>query len=220
MKRLLVLMALAGAGAAFACSDDGEAPDMNGDDAGTADAAAQDSSMPLDSAVPRTVKVENVGGACALDAQCMGPEATCEVALGEGEDATALEGGYCTATCEVAEECGTSGGCPLAEIAEDFAFPGLDIASLLPIPSYCLDKCDSKDAAACRTGYVCQSIADAVPEELRNSPLGLVLRGPAWRTTYCMPPIEFGEPEPEPDAGAPDAGTTNAALVGGLDSGI
>lgn len=224
MKRLLILLALAGVGSAFACSKDttDEGDDDDDDtptqDAGTDAARASDSAVRSDSG-PVVVKVENPGGKCTKDGDCTGAMATCETELGEAPDEVELKDGYCTAMCASPAECGSNGGCPFAEITGGISF-GFDLSMLLPIPSYCLDKCTATESNACRDGYECKSVYDFVPANIKQS-FGAFLSGPGWRTTYCMPPIEINFPMPGlPDAGRPDAGGTgNTTAIGGMDAG-
>jgi hypothetical protein len=216
MKRLLILLALAGLTTAVACGDDGDSkkPVEPTKDAGNPMSV-------VDTGVPaaRPPQVTNPGAACSKATDCTGASATCEteIMVGMGMQSTPLPGGYCTAQCAAATECGTGGGCPSAEITALLppAFAGVASGFL---PSYCLDKCDAK-ASDCRTGYSCKSLIELVPPELAAGAGPLLAGIPALKTTYCLPPISL------PDAGIArppvvDAGGLRTGIDGGVDGGI
>lgn len=232
MKRLLILFMLAGIGGSLACSkdttdetddsdDDDDDDDTSARDAGSDAARTGDSAVRGDSTTPVMIKVQNPGASCTGNRDCMGPMASCETSLGEGDNEVELEDGYCTAMCASSAECSSGGGCPFSEITAGIPMVGFNIGALLVLPSYCLDKCTAGDDDACRDGYDCKSVLDFVPADIKNGPFGGFLRGPAWTTTYCMPPVEIDFPSSgTPDAGRPDAGGTSVTAVdGGLDAG-
>jgi len=215
MKRLLILLALAGVTTAAACGDDRDSktpPVKPAPDPG------QTPPAPLDAGGPaaRPAQVLNPGAACdpKSTTDCMGPGAKCEteIMVGMGMQSTALPGGYCSAQCAASAECGAGGGCPSAEITALLppAFAGVAAGFL---PSYCLDKCDAK-ASDCRTGYQCKSLSELVPPELAAG-AGPILAGiPALKTTYCLPPVSL------PDAGVGRPPVANPVRVTGLDGGV
>lgn len=221
MKRLLILLALAGLTTAVACGDDADSkkPAEPTKDAGDTKPGAADTGVPA----ARPPQVTNPGAACdpKNTGACMGPSATCQTdfTAGMGMQSTPLPGGYCTAQCAAATECGTEGGCPSAEISALIppALAGLAGGFL---PSYCLDKCDAK-ASDCRTGYSCKSLSELVPPELAAGAGAIIAGIPALKTTYCLPPIAL----PVPDGGISrlpvvDAGGLRGGLDGGVDGGI
>jgi hypothetical protein len=222
MKRLLVLLALAGIGGASACGDDDDKPaGESSHDAGTgldASKPADDAAAAPDTSAPKGVQVENLGAKCKVNTECAGPAATCALTLGDGNLSVDLKDGYCTAMCTASSECGAGGGCPLAEVtaAIPIQLP-FDLSAVVPIPSLCLDKC-TKSASDCRDGYECKSVGDVIPAELKTGAAALLLLSPAFRTTYCIPPIEVELPAPV-DASVPVDASTALKVVGGLDAG-
>jgi hypothetical protein len=225
MERFLILLTLTCVGSVFACSNDNTADEGDDDDDTTSRDASTDGASRAaeagpkkDSAAALTAKVENAGAACKADKDCTGSQATCETSLGEGEDEVELKGGYCTAMCDSTAECGSGAGCPFIEISSGLQLP-IPASLFLPVPPYCLDKCDAKESSACRDGYTCKSIGDFVPAEYKTGIAAALFRSPAFMTTYCMPPIEINVPSMTPDAGRPDAGSTSVApLDAGLDA--
>jgi hypothetical protein len=214
MKRLLILLALSGLTTAVACGDDSgdKKPVETPKDAGDTKPAA-------DTGVPgaRPAQVTNPGAACSPTSttDCMGPGAKCEteIMVGMGMQSTSLPGGYCSAQCAAATECGPGGGCPSAEITALLPPQFAGIASGF-LPSYCLDKCDAK-ASDCRTGYSCKSLSQLVPPELAAGPGGGIIAGiPALRTTYCLPPVNL------PDAGIARPPVVDAGSLRSLDAGV
>lgn len=209
MKRLLTLLALAGLSAgAFACGDDSGEDDPKPtptNDAGTKDAAV---------VRPQQIDSDSLGDKCTAATDCKGAGALeCLTELGDQE----LEGGYCTAQCNAAAECGNGGACPVADIAANPLFGQL--AGLLGglLPQNCVLKCTADDAGgrgSCeRSDHVCRSI---VPANLATGPAAGIVNGiPALKQTYCFPPIEIQLP----DGGAGDAGA-RALIVNGLDAGL
>jgi hypothetical protein len=214
MRRTLTLCALSSLLFVVGCGDDdGESAFHDG---GASDAGASDASQ-LDAGI-EGVRVDNVGGRCTSSTDCRGTGATCLTSLGEGSLRFDLPDGYCTATCTAHAECGAGGGCPLGEIMRDPAFP-VDITSIVQVPSVCLDRCKASEASPCRTGYVCLSLRDLVPANIRNSPIGLLLLGPNFTDTYCIPPVEIMLPGS--DAGVPDGGPAQRiTAVDGMDAGL
>jgi len=220
MKRLLILLALAGLGTAGGCGKEDDDDNRRSVDAGLPDGATgagDGSTARADGAVPLAVKINEVGAACTADSSCSPAGAKCATSVGD----TALQAGYCTATCSASAECGGSGGCPIGDVTSGLGIM-FDISAFLPIPSYCWKKCAPSDPNACREGYSCKAALDIIPAEQRTGIIGLALNGnAALRVTYCLPPIQLPAPRVDggtPDAGRTDAGATDAGLP--VDSGV
>jgi hypothetical protein len=217
MKRLLILLALAGLTTAVACGDDSgdtkTTPEVKDSGAGTGIDAGP--------AVPvREAQITNVGAACdpKSTTDCKGPAnaATCEDTFGMGQMSVPLPGGYCTAQCNATAECGTNGGCPSADIQAGLSPAIASIAAPLLgfVPSQCLVKCDKAVATSCRTGYQCKTIAELVPAALASF-AGAFTGGPAFKVPYCVPPVNFDIP----DGGLGGTTTIPRTLDGGVDAG-
>lgn len=207
MRRTLTLCALSCVlTAGWGCGDDDGGDATPDQDAGKSDSGA------LDAAVSGAVRIENVGASCTSSTDCRGANATCLTSLGDGNLQFELPGGYCTATCSMHAECSTGGGCPLGEIART---QGIDVSDIVQVPSVCLDRCKTNEANTCRSGYVCRSLRDLVPENIRNM-IGFILIGPNFTDTFCIPPVEITLPGG--DAGVPDGGLTRVG-ADGMDAG-
>jgi hypothetical protein len=208
MKRLLILLALAGLGTAIGCGDD--EPAKNDTNNGN---TQNDAGRTVDAGNPgRGVQIQNVGAACSTNATCEGASATCETEFGEDEMKIELAGGYCTASCTVPAECGEGGGCPAGEIGASLGPLGGLLTGI--IPSYCLDKCDSNVANACRTGYSCRSFAEVAAQIPMYGQLAAGVLGAPGAVKYCLPPITI----PTFDGGLPRTAPVTG-LDGGVDSG-
>ena len=157
MKRLLILLALAGLATAAACGDDGEPTKKPVDNKDAGSTPVVDTGVPA----ARPVQIENPGAACTKGSttDCKGVGAICQSSIMVGQTAVPLEGGYCSAQCTSAAECSAGGGCPAAEITALIppalaAFAG-GLTAL--VPSNCLDKCagpaDCRVIPQCRTKF-------------------------------------------------------------------
>jgi len=93
--------------------------------------------------------IENVGGPCAVDADCKGTGTRCITTSSISK--LTYPGGYCTVGCKADAECGEAGACPLAGI-EASVFPSAEIQKAVTV---CLPKCTAD--VDCREGYVCSS---------------------------------------------------------------
>lgn len=145
MNKSLVLLALALV--ASGCGEDQLAP-----------------SEPSESQVLAQVaggeKTTNVGAACSSDDQCTGSAASCltVVPLDLTPNArltVTYPGGFCSAQCKADADCGSAGGCPVAEYLSliNAVVPGQqDLVAKLSI---CVPKCNAQ--SDCRDGYVCQA---------------------------------------------------------------
>ncbi|MET0339653.1 MAG: hypothetical protein ABW252_01560 [Polyangiales bacterium] len=120
-------------------------------------------------------KVSNVGATCAADTDCKGTASRCinSVPLIN----TPLASGYCTATCARDNECGTGGGCPLAQIANLAKTFLPDAGALTGALSICLPKCKSN--ADCPKDLPCQDLP--IPS------IPFLLTAP--NSKYCLPPL-------------------------------
>lgn len=239
MNRLLILLALAGMGAA-ACGDDSDddAPDSDAGAATATDAAAAaraDAAAREDAATairPQQIDSAKVGVACtaaSAKSDCTGVGATCLTTSMLGD----YPGGYCSASCQASAECGENGGCPvgdlLASVGSLLGGASSLITSFLPADaSSCLKKCSAP--SDCRTGYTCSNITSlftglggaagggaggAIPGGFN---IGSLL-GSSGTATFCMPPVML------PDAGLPagfpvrDGGTSTTTTITGMDAG-
>jgi hypothetical protein len=222
MKRFLTLCVFVGA--SFGCGDDTR--DVDHQSGGSNDATATapdagasgDAQVEMDAATDLAVRVENSGGACEQSSDCQGASAACLTSLGTANLRFDLPGGYCTANCTAHAQCAAGGGCPLAEIARDPRFP-VDISSTVGVPSVCLDRCNSKDASPCRAGYVCQNLRELVPDAIRMSPVNLLLIGPNFTDTFCIPPVEIDLPRPDGGTGDGGLGVSVMASTSSIDAG-
>jgi hypothetical protein len=225
MKRLLTLLALAGlSAAAGACGDD------SGDD--DSDTPKNDASVRNDAGgkpAPRPQQITNLAAKCTQNSECTGPgavECLTDLEFGTGEP-TELPGGYCTAQCEYAEECGPNGGCPVAEILESAsgllaALPGaVDLIKGF-LPQNCIEVCTVGDAGGqgtcSRSDHLCQSLTQGMGggAGLDISMLPGIGNSPALKKSYCFPPIE----DAEGDAGVRNDAGASAIKLTGLDAGI
>lgn len=224
MKRILTLCVLILAG--VGCDDGDGSRDADHDGEGSKDAASgtldggapDDAQVEMDGAADLAVRVENTGGACGMSSDCQGTSAACLTSLGTANLRFDLPGGYCTASCTAHAQCAANGGCPLAEIARDPTF-SFDISSTVGVPSVCLDRCNSKDATPCRTGYVCQNLRELVPEAIRMSPVNLLLVGPNFTDTFCIPPVEIDLPRADGGTGDGGLGVSVMASTASIDAG-
>lgn len=162
MKRIVVLAVL------VACGDDEQGPAR---DAG----AATDASGPvhsMDAAIPRVL---NVGAACTSDRGCVGgADAVCANATLDNID---FPGGYCTASCLRAADCGPGAECPFGELVAALGVGHVALAGLTA--GQCLESCSELGSAgSCRAGYVCSSFG-------ATSPLAVDL--PAFERPVCLP---------------------------------
>jgi len=195
MKRILTLCSLFSviSGCGGGSRDDDHQNGPAEDAAAALDAGAAGDARIDGAADNVSVRVENVGAACTADFDCRGAGAMCMVTLGQSSLRFGLPGGYCTAPCMRHAECSPGGGCPLGEIARDPVL-AIDITSIVQVPSVCLDRCVASDPSACRTGYVCRSLRDLVPANIRMSPVSALLIGPNFTDTFCIPPVEISLP--------------------------
>lgn len=205
-----------------ACGDGDELPPRDAPDAA---ASLTDGGVADASTGPTGPQVENAGAACTRDDECRGADATCLTAIGLPPLGVSLPAGYCTASCESSDDCGSGGGCPVGDLlngppfSELLADPALKelVRGILPLTSMCWDRCGPFGLDPCRPGYVCQATRDLIPPEL-NEQLGLLLFLPAFWNSYCMPPVELPS---FPDAGRPDAGMIDAGVdAGPTDAGV
>ncbi|HVZ32693.1 MAG TPA: hypothetical protein VG963_09725 [Polyangiaceae bacterium] len=212
MNRLLILLALAGVGTAMACGDDGDDDSSSTQDAGNHDAATVNDA----GQVSRGTQIDNVGAECTSNSDCKGKGTIMCYNNFLGTD---YPGGYCSAACMADDECGTNGACPVAQL-NTLPLVGTFVAGLLP--ENCLLKCDKSQSSACRTGYNCQSLDDALGAAA--SLIGGFLPANLTSQPYCLPPVNITIPDggfvfPLPDAGVShDAGVTSG-VNGGLDAG-
>jgi hypothetical protein len=196
MKKLLTVLALAGF--AMACGDDDKDPEGNVTPDSGVD-AGRDAGPGAGDAGPRVVKVTNAGNACAADTECTGGAAKCDKATVLGQP---LTGGYCSAQCLYADECGSTGDCPLGEIIRAVG----SAAAMGQTAGSCYKKCTANTSGDCRDGYVCSSLSAAL-----GIPANPVL--PALGRTVCLPPtapVDGGVPSKADggvDGGTLDAGT-------------
>jgi hypothetical protein len=224
MKRLLILLALAGFTVACGKDDkDDNSPAANPDDDDDGKTGDKDAGPGKGDASQQQgsgkVLVSNAGEECTSASDCSGDKAECknEFTLGSpllgGATKTPLEGGYCTATCVAHAECGDDGRCLPAEIVE--ASGGTvtpQLLSLGGIPLNCLKTCD--DESACRDGYECEALTSLLPEMFRS------FAGAIGNTKYCLPPINL--PIPMLDGGVPTGDGGSDPVVtsdGGTDAG-
>jgi len=201
MKRLLILLALAGLGTAIGCGDD-QPEKTTVKDAGPIDAGNQG----------RGQQIDNVGAACDTNASCMGPGASCQKEFGMDQMTIKLEGGYCTAACTAAAECSAGGGCPAAEIGASLGQFGGLISGI--IPSYCLDKCDPNIPTDCRTGYTCTTFAKIASGIEGIGALAAGVLGATGQVPYCLPPITL------PTLPGRDGGVRTTTTITGIDGGV
>jgi hypothetical protein len=220
MKRLLTLLALAGlSAAAGACGDD------SGDDGDTKPTPTNDAGKTDASTKPpvRPVQITNLADKCEEQSDCTGPGS---VECLSDLMGTEIPGGYCTAECNYKEECGTKGGCPVAEIIDSAAgllaaFGGADALRGL-IPQNCIETCTVSDAGGrgdcTQADHVCTSLSSAMGAG--GGAGGIISSIPglgnsaALKASYCFPMVEFGDAGVRNDAGA------RALRVTGLDAGI
>jgi hypothetical protein len=195
MKRLLVSIAFA---SVLACGDDDEpapSPADGGREAGGPIVRDMDASA-------STVRVTNVGAACDMDRDCTGALATCAEATLQN---VPLPGGYCTASCLSAEQCG-NGDCPFGELV---AAVGVGNAALGGLTAgQCVQRCtELGQRSSCREGYVCTNYASI-------SPLAVAL--PAWQRPVCLPmaaAVDGGARDASSSSdGAADADAVDATL--------
>lgn len=214
MKRLLILLALIGAGTSFACGDDSGDDDQEVKDSGTqqptdarvADSATRDAAP----VVSRGVQITNLGAACTANSSCTasnGGRVECVTELLNID----IPGGFCTADCRLDDECGTNGRCPGATVLQGLSGLADFIAPIISgiIPQQCVRECDPRESDPCgRTGFTCGKVP--VPAQIAAF-VGTI---PELNRNYCLPPT--------PDAGVPprqDAGT-QALIIQGLDAGL
>ena len=174
MKKWLTLIALAGG--LLACSDEpsvevDEQPEPLAQLTSTEDAGAPKFQIFGGGAA----KITNTGATCTAATDCKGSGARCLSTIPLIN--TPVEGGHCTANCKRDSECGTNGGCPLAQIADlakTFAPDAGAFASSLAI---CLQKC--KVDSDCRPSLPCQTLP--IPS------IPFLLTAPTSK--FCLPPL-------------------------------
>src|SRR5690349_564764 len=84
-----------------------------------------------------TPVIENLGAACAVDADCKGTGTRC--LLTSAISGLTYTGGFCTAGCANDAECGEGGWCPLAALDAGI-FPSPEVQKGVTI---CLLKCET-----------------------------------------------------------------------------
>jgi hypothetical protein len=211
MKRILVLLALAGL--AIGCGDDDGGDDDDdkkpatdgGMDAG--DSAVPKPDSGAEAGPPPVIKVSNVLAACASASTCTGTAPLCQSI--SVFSATRHPGtGACTAECTQDSECGNMGACPLGEAIKTFgSFPG--VKERLGQAGYCSKSCTLGTATSCPTGYACVTINIL---SMQNG--GQVFPGMVpLDDPFCLPvtPLDGGVP----DGGVGDGGVTDG---GGMDA--
>lgn len=228
MKRLLILLALAGLGAA-ACSSDTTEPSPTNTKAdastGSTMTPAVDAGTVIVVPPSRGVQITNLAAECVDDSACKGPGAVkCLHDLGMlGGN---IPGGYCTSECKVDDECGMGGSCPISDISRNPMiatllqnFGGISLTSF--IPSQCYATCTKTAAKPCaRADQTCTSILDMMNAQGGNmggfSVAGLLGQFPEAKQTFCFPPIEV----PGRDAGVASGDAGAPAVVRGIDGGV
>lgn len=231
MKRLLILLALAGLGAT-ACSSDTTDPTPTNTKAdastGPTTTATVDSGTPAIVVPPsRGVQISNLAAECVDDSACKGAGAVkCLHDLGMLAPGRNIPGGYCTAECKVDDECGAGGSCPIADVSRNPMiatllqnFGGLSLTTL--IPSQCYATCSKTAAQPCaRADQSCTSILDMMNAQGGSmngfSIAGLLGQFPEAKQTFCFPPIEV----PVRDAGVATGDAGAPAVVRGIDGGV
>jgi hypothetical protein len=118
------------------------------------------------------VRVSNAGDPCELlSHDCQGSAAQClEISL----SGAFYAGGYCTADCKQSAECGPNAECPVAEAAR--VAPNYEFRSTWA--RKCFKSCTPGNAAECRSGYECTSLADAYETPDAPAPM---------HRTVCLP---------------------------------
>lgn len=226
MKRLLMVLALAGF--AVACGDDDEGTKS---DSGLPDGGKTDGGTPGidgggdagrdgggDGGVDGgNAKVLKAGIACEtsnIATTCGGSAPICSTKLFSAANAPAVPGNYCTAACTtVAGECG-DGTCVLGQ----FIGVSTELQAQFGTAAYCHQPCATVGSpTGCRQGFVCQSVkalADA-----RDAGSALLDMQTFARTGFCFPIPGYVPPDAGPsdagptDAGPIDAGPTDAGVV-------
>ncbi len=207
MKRLLLVLALAGF--AVACGDDDD------DDTSPDGGSKVDSGVKTDSgtgsidsgtggggdAGPKVNAVTNAGAACTSKSDCTGSAPECKTMTALG---TAYPGGLCTYVCKADVECGTGGACPFGQAASE----GAPISATTTTQD-CYKTCSA--AADCRSGYTCATMRQVVQSNATLMTLFPTVPSNAnYDKKVCVP-------APASDAGtASDAGKTSDA--GGVDA--
>lgn len=223
MKRFLMVLAIAGL-MAGGCKDDDDDDDVVGDggnpdggggptDGGGIDARVDSGT---DSAV--LAKVTNAGTICTAASSCQGAAPVCAPATQFGVPAPG--GGFCSATCTKAAECGPNGDCPLGELVTNATYgaqfkAGFMTAGLGTVENgQCYAKCTQANSqSTCQTGYVCINLATAFALTPPGSTVAEATR------LVCLPAAGL-VPRPAGDAGV-DGGRSDASVAdaSGIDSG-
>jgi hypothetical protein len=198
MKRLPVLLAFA---SVLACGDDDDGPALTPADGGREGGAPVVRDMDA-SASP--VRVTNVGAACDVDRDCTGALASCAESTLQN---VSFAGGYCTASCLSADQCG-NGECPFGELVAALGVGSPALEGLTA--GQCLQSCtELGQRSSCRDGYVCTTYSSL-------SPLAVALE--SWQRPVCLPmvnAIDAGTRDASSDSSATDASaqqTLDAAL--------
>lgn len=229
MNRLLILLALAGLSAA-ACSTDTTdttptTPARNDAGSSSTQTGADASTSGAVTPVSRGQQVTNLAAECTTNTDCKGAgQVTCLHDL--GMLGGSIPGGYCTAECQVDDECGKGGACPIADISRDPTvmnllqqFGGLSLTTF--IPSQCYATCDKTAAKPCaRADQTCSSLIDVMASQGGNmggfSAAGLLGQFAQAKQTFCFPPIQL----PMRDGGVPGMGDAGApTIIRGMDAG-
>jgi hypothetical protein len=215
MKRLLMVLALAGF--AVACGDDdgdGKKVDAGGDagrDAtvGPVDGGADSGPRPdggNDAGV--AAKVLRTGIACetANAATCGGSAPVCRTKLFDTEAAPTIPGNYCSASCTESGQCG-DGICLLGAVISNPLF-----APNFGTTAFCHQPCATVgQLTGCRQGFICQSVKSLA--DSRDAGAGVPAMAP-YNTGFCYPIPGF-----IPVDGGTDAGTDGGADAGPRDGG-
>ena len=168
MNKWLTLIALAGL---LGCSDE-QTVDTEAQPEG--EALSQITEIEAADAL-KFQRVSNLSASCKADSDCKGTAPRCLLTVPLVN--TPLETGRCSATCTRDNECGTGGGCPLAQVASLAKTFLPDAGATAANLSVCLPKC--KTNADCPAELPCQDLPiPAIP---------FLLTAP--NSKYCVPPL-------------------------------